>query len=68
MSSEVVEKTGISRRNFLGLASLWAAVFPAIAFLGGIFRMVKPNVHYEESARFKIGTADNFPVGTVKKL
>jgi len=38
MSSEVVEKTGISRRNFLGLASLWAAVFPAIAFLGGDFQ------------------------------
>lgn len=68
MSSEVVEKTGISRRNFLNLAALWSAVLPAIAFLGGMLRMVKPNVHYEESTRFRIGTAENFPEGTMKKL
>lgn len=68
MSNETLEKTEISRRNFLGLASLWSAILPALAMLGGIFRMVKPNVHYEESKRFKIGTAENFPVGTMKKL
>ncbi|MEK6689908.1 MAG: ubiquinol-cytochrome c reductase iron-sulfur subunit [Nitrospirota bacterium] len=68
MSSKNRDKTEISRRDFLGLASLWAAVLPAIAFLGGMFRMVKPNVRYEESTRFKIGTVENFPVGITKKL
>ncbi|MEK6692759.1 MAG: Rieske 2Fe-2S domain-containing protein [Nitrospirota bacterium] len=68
MSSETIDKTEISRRSFLSLAALWSAVLPAIALLGGIFRMVKPDVHYEESIRFRIGTAENFPVGTMKKL
>lgn len=68
MSSKNRDKTEISRRDFLGLASLWAAVLPAIAFLGGMFRMVKPNVRYEESTRFKIGIVENFPVGITKKL
>ncbi len=68
MSSETIDKTEISRRSFLSLAALWSAVLPAIALLGGIFRMTKPDVHYEESIRFRIGTAENFPVGTMKKL
>lgn len=68
MSSEAKSKTEITRRDFLGLASLWAAILPTLAMLGGVFRLIKPNVRYEESARFKIGTAENFPVGTVKKL
>lgn len=68
MSSEIKNKTEVSRRDFLGLASLWAAILPGLAMVGGIFRMFKPNVRYEESTRFRIGTADNFPVGTVKKL
>lgn len=68
MSSETKVKKEISRRDFLGLASLWAAILPALTMIGGAFRMVKPDVRYEESARFKIGTIENFPVGTVKKL
>lgn len=68
MSSEAKSKAEITRRDFLGLASLWAAILPTLAMLGGVFRLIKPNVRYEESSRFKIGTAENFPVGTVKKL
>lgn len=68
MSSEVKSKTEISRRDFLGLAALWAAIVPALTMIGGAFRMVKPDVRYEESTKFKIGTIENFPVGTVKKL
>ncbi len=68
MSSETHDKTGISRRDFLGLASLGAVILSSLAVLAGIFRMSKPNVRYEESTRFKIGKPENFPVGTVKKL
>lgn len=68
MSSETQEKTGVTRRDFLGLASLGVAVLSSLAVLAGVFRMTKPNVHYEESLKFKIGRPENFPVGTVKKL
>lgn len=68
MSSEVKEKTTVSRRDFLGLASLGVALISGLGMLTGMFRMSKPNVRYEESTKFKIGKAENFPVGTVKKL
>lgn len=68
MSNETHDKTGISRRDFLGLASLGAVILSSLSVLAGIFRMSKPNVRYEESTRFKIGKSENFPVGTVKKL
>lgn len=68
MNSETGDRTEMSRRDFLGLASLWSAILPVFALLAGTFRMSKPNVRYEESTRFKIGTAENFPVGTLKKL
>lgn len=68
MSNETPEKEGVSRRDFLGLASLWAAILSLAAVFGGIFKMTKASVHYEESKVFKIGKPDEFPVGTVKKL
>jgi hypothetical protein len=40
---------------FLGLAALGSVVLSALSILGGILRMFKPNVHDEESKRFKIG-------------
>lgn len=68
MSSEAKEKAAVSRRDFLGLASLGVALMSGLSMLAGIFRMSKPNVRYEEATKFKIGKAENFPVGTVKKL
>ena len=68
MSDEILDKGGLSRRDFLGLASLWAVIFSSLTILTGIFRMPKANVRFEEPTKFKIGSADNFPVGTVKKL
>ena len=62
------DKEGISRRNFLGLASLWAVVLSSLTVLAGLFRMSKADVYYEESKKFKIGKPRDFPVGTVKKL
>ncbi len=68
MSDETQEKAGVSRRDFLGLASVGAVILSFLTAVGGMLRIPKPNVHYEESQRFKIGKPDNFPVGTVNKL
>lgn len=68
MKDETPDKTGVSRRNFLGLASFWAVVLSSAATLAGVLRLTKANVHYEESKIFKIGSPENFPVGTVKVL
>lgn len=68
MSEKTRKKASVSRRDFLGLASLGAVILSGLTALGGILRFSKPNVHYEESMQFKIGTSDNYPVGLVKKL
>jgi cytochrome b6-f complex iron-sulfur subunit len=68
MSDMTQNKTGVSRRDFLGLAALGSAILSALGVLAGILRIFKPNVHYEESRRFKIGKPETFPVGTVKQL
>lgn len=62
------EKKGVSRRDFLGLASIGAAILSSLTVITGILRLTKANVHYEESRKFKIGKPEEFPVGTVKKL
>ncbi|MEW6410432.1 MAG: Rieske (2Fe-2S) protein [Nitrospirota bacterium] len=68
MSNETNNKEGVSRRNFLSLASWGAAILASIPVVGGSLRMMKPTVHYEESTKFKIGTTENFPIGTIRKL
>ena len=68
MSSEAHNKNEVSRRDFIGLASLGAVLLSSLTVLTGIFRMSKPNVRYEEATKFKIGKIENFPVGTVQKL
>ncbi len=68
MSNEAGDNKELSRRDFLGLASLGAIILSSLTVLMGMLRIPKPNVHYEESSRFKIGKPENFPVGTVKQL
>ena len=68
MSKETPKKEDVSRRDFLGLASMGAALLSLLAVLGGTFRMTKATVHYEESRKFKIGKPAEFPVGTIKVL
>ncbi len=68
MSDETQENAGVSRRDFLGLASVGAVILSSLTAVAGMLRIPKPNVLYEESQKFKIGKPDNFSVGTVKKL
>lgn len=68
MSSNNHDLPGVTRRDFLGWASVGAVALTALSVFAGIFRMSKPTVRYEESTRFKIGKPESFPAGTVKKL
>ena len=68
MFDKTPDKGGMSRRGFLGLASMGAVILSFLASLGGILRFTKPNVHYEESKRFRIGKPENFPIGIVKSM
>lgn len=68
MSKETQKKEAVSRRDFLGLASMGAALLSLLVVLSGTFRMTKATVHYEESLKFKIGKPDEFPVGNIKVL
>ncbi len=68
MFDKTPDKGGMSRRGFLGLASMGAVILSFLASLGGILRFAKPNIYYEESKKFKIGRPKNFPMGLVKKL
>ncbi len=68
MRDEKQDKASVSRRDFLGLASAGAVILSSLTALAGILRITKPDVHYEESKKFKIGKPENFPVGTIKKL
>jgi cytochrome b6-f complex iron-sulfur subunit len=68
MSDETQDNNGVSRRSFLGLASLSAVLLSSLTVLAGVLRLAKHNVNYEESKKFKIGKPEKFPVGIVKKL
>jgi cytochrome b6-f complex iron-sulfur subunit len=68
MCPEKNETKGVSRRDFLGLASMGAAVISLLVVVAGVFRMTKANVYYEDSKKFKVGKPEEFPIGAVKKL
>jgi cytochrome b6-f complex iron-sulfur subunit len=68
MRDETQDKLGVSRRDFLGLATAGTVILSALTALAGILRLTKANVYYEESKKFKIGKPENFPVGLVKSL
>lgn len=68
MKDSTQKTKGVSRRDFLGFASIGAIALSSIAALAGMLRLTKPNVYYEESKKVKIGMPENFPIGTAKKF
>jgi Rieske Fe-S protein len=54
------------RRDFLGLAGLWATAVAMLVSLVGMVRLPKPAVLPEAARRFRIGKADEYPAGTSK--
>ncbi len=68
MSKKTRDKDEVSRRDFLGLAAFGAAIVGSAGALAGSMRLVKADVYAEESKKFKIGTIENYPLGSVKKM
>ena len=63
-----LEKPEPTRRDFIGLAGLWASGLAIFGSLLGVLRLPKPNVTPEVSNRIKIGKPAEFPPGTTKIL
>ncbi len=56
------------RRDFLGLAAVWAFACSVAAAALGSLRLLRPNVFPEPTPRFTIGQPSDFPPGTVMTL
>lgn len=54
------------RRDFLGLAGLWAAGTAIFGSIIGMARLPVPNVLPEASQRFRIGPPEEYPPGTAR--
>ena len=59
-----LEEKPIARRDFLGLAGLWATTVAIFISIVGMVRLPKPAVLPEAARRFRIGKVDQYPVGT----
>ena len=59
-----LEPQPLPRRDFLGLAGLWAAGIAVLGSLVGMLRLPSPRVLPEAARRFRIGTPDEYPPGT----
>lgn len=62
--SNRLEPEPIPRRDFLGLAGLWTAGIAVVGSILGMGMLTKPRVLPESGTRFRIGSADQYPVGT----
>lgn len=63
-----LEPEPVARRDFLGLAGLWAATIAILGSVAGMLRMPKPSVLPETGHRFRIGRADELPPGTTRSV
>jgi len=62
------DSKSVSRRDFLGLTAFGVALTSLSGVVSWFARLFKPDVHYEEVKKVKIGKPDQFPVGTWKKF
>lgn len=53
----------LPRRDFLGLAGVWAAALAILGSLAGMIRLARPAVLPEQGRRFRIGRPEDFGVG-----
>lgn len=61
-----LEPEPLERRDFLGLAGLWAAAVAIVGSVLGMLRLTKPSVLPEIGSRIRIGRPDDFPIGTTR--
>jgi cytochrome b6-f complex iron-sulfur subunit len=59
-----LEQAPLSRRDFLGLAGIWAAVIAILGSILGMIRLPKPSVLPEMGSRFRVGHPEELPVGS----
>jgi len=65
MSDRLAPKP-VPRRDFLGLAGLWAAGLAVFGSLLGMARLAKPSVLPEASKKFRVGRPEDFAVDGAK--
>lgn len=58
----------VPRRDFLGLAGVWAAAVAIFGSVLGMMRLPRPSVMPEAGDRFRIGRPDEYPVGTTRTI
>jgi cytochrome b6-f complex iron-sulfur subunit len=58
----------IERRDFFGLAAVWAFCGTILAAILGALKLPMPAVFPEADSRFPIGLPEDFPVGAPKHL
>lgn len=58
----------VKRRDFLGLASVWAFFGAIVATIAGALKLPIPTVFPETDSRFPIGTPKDFPAGKAVHL
>lgn len=63
-----LEPEPVARRDFLGLAGLWAAGIAILGSVVGMARLPKPRVLPEASSQFRVGRPEDFAPGTVKVI
>lgn len=63
-----LEPDPVARRDFLGLAGLWAAGIAIFGSILGMARLPKPRVLPEASTQFRVGRPDDFTPGSVKLI
>ena len=63
-----LESEPIPRRDFLGLAGMWAAAVAIFGSIVGMMRLPKPSVLPEAGSRFRLGRAEEFRAGTTRMI
>ena len=63
-----LESEPVPRRDFLGLAGVWAAAIAIFGSVLGMMRLPRPSVMPEAGDRFRIGRPDDYPVGTTRAI
>ena len=63
-----LEPKPLPRRDWLGLAGLWAAGAAIVGSLLGMARLPKPRVTPEASSRFRVGSKEEWPAGTIRLM
>lgn len=63
-----LESESLLRRDFLGLAGMWAAMIAIFGSVAGMVRLPLPSVLPEAGSRVPVGRPEDFPVGSSRVM